>query len=179
MTRRLVLALGLALAGCAGAQVITETPPLNPQYRPQMLRAFDGALPLLVGGAGAGEAEALSAAMAGWIRGANLTYPLNGDTGASYGYRVVARIEGGRARSQDACAPDLPIRAGDSGGRTLTLAFCRGRTSFSIVSSALSEGAGFGEPGFQPFIRNLVAALFPAHPYDRNDGDDGEPWITF
>lgn len=170
--KRFAILLPLLLTGCGPGSPLYDLP-ITPGYSPALLRTLGGEVPLLPGGMDDAQAEALSAAMAGWHRRVKLTFPVQGDTGESFGYRVVARLEGARNRVQDACYADAPIRMTQGDGtRHLGLAFCRGKRLTTAVTARLDEGMTFDSAAFAERVDDMMLLLFPRRSiFDDGGGD--------
>jgi len=169
MIRSAVLVATLAVAACG-----PTTRALIPQhnvYSPKMTRAFDdGRLPLFVVGGEEGDAARFAEAMSGYRNGVDLTFVPDGDTGASFGYRVVLRIEGRAGRVQEVCAPGAPLAAGGDDGRFANFAFCRGGTP---VTTAVTPLPSPDDVRYQQRVNEAMTVLFPRRKDTGRNSDGG------
>ena len=171
----LASACAFTLTGCEST-IWSQHPP-HPNYGPNMLRSFAGELPLLTVGVAPENAEPLAEAMSGYHAGVALHFTPLGDTGASYGYRMVARIESARARTGDACRTGAPVRsdADAPGKRVLSISFCRGQRRFTGAATRIDDGQDFGSDAFEETVRSLMLAVFPKVRTSDSD-DSGKSW---
>lgn len=164
MTRALAAATCLLVAACGSS--VRPLVPQHSAYEPKMVRAFDdGVIPVFL--VGEGDPAGFAEAMSGWRNGAELTFVPDGDTGASYGYRVVIRVEGRAGRIQDVCAPGAPLTEGEGDAPYANFAFCRGRTPITTAVTRLPDLTG---PAFVERVKAATRMLFPRAKENRGDG---------
>ncbi|MEM6491987.1 MAG: hypothetical protein AAF684_08855 [Pseudomonadota bacterium] len=167
----LLIALCAVVAACGPRSYAVA--PTDVSYRPGMVRAFeDGKIPLFLVGGGDGDAQTIADALSGWRNGALLTFTPDGDTGASYGFRVVVRVEGGPGRIQTMCAIGAPAVEGEGAAPShANFAFCRGQKPITSVVAPLGEGAS---PDLATAARAALVTLFPRQVEGRSSDGDGD-----